>query len=353
MGYAEMLLEKYAADDRLRQDLTEIFNSAMRGKELTHQLLAFSRKQLLELNEIDLNGVISDLENMLRRLIREDIHIEYYLSQETAAIRADVNQIEQVIINLAVNAQDAMPNGGRLIIETSNEILDGAYLRKEREVDIVPGPYVLFSLTDTGSGIDDDKKEHIFDPFFTTKSKGKGTGLGLATVYGIVKQHNGYIWVYSEPDHGTTFKVYIPKAFGLESKKSETVDDTKTGQAAGETILIVEDDPAILELVQQMLQQHGYATIKTASPSECLEIATNFKHPIHLLLTDVVMPEMNGKEIYEKIREYYPNIKVLFMSGYTNDVIADRGILNRGTNLIEKPFSMKALLAKVREALDG
>ncbi len=352
MGYAEMLLDNYASDDRLRQDLTEIFNAAMRGKELTHQLLAFSRKQVLELNAIDLNRVIADLKNMLRRLIREDIHIEYHLSQDPATIRADSNQIEQVIINLAVNAQDAMPSGGRLIIETSDEILDDEYLRKERETEIVPGRYVLLSLTDTGSGIDEDKKEHIFDPFFTTKSKWKGTGLGLATVYGIVKQHNGYIWVYSEPDQGTTFKVYIPKAFEAENKKTETVAETKTGKVAGETILIAEDDPAILELVNQILEKHGYVTIKTSSPSACVEIAANYEHPLHLLLTDVVMPEMNGKEIYEKIRDYYPNIRVLYMSGYTDDVIADRGILNKGTNLIQKPFSMKALLVKVRETLD-
>ncbi|UCF94532.1 MAG: response regulator [Desulfobacterales bacterium] len=353
MGYSEMLLEDLASDDRGRQELNEIYKAAIRGRELTHQLLAFSRKQVLELQAIDLNSVISDLKNMLRRLIREDIQIEYRLRQSPCTIRADRNQIEQVIINLAVNAQDAMPNGGDLIIETSAAILDEGDPLPKGQMEIVAGPYVLLALTDTGSGIDEDTKEHIFEPFFTTKPKDKGIGMGLATVYGIVKQHSGHIRTHSEPNQGTTFKVYLPQASGRERKTTPKTAGIEMRKGAGETILVAEDDPPVLNLIRQILTKQDYRIIEASSAAHCLEIAGNCQEPIHLLLTDVVMPEMNGKELYEKIKEYYPEIKVLYISGYTDNLIADRGILRKGTHLIQKPFSMKALLTKIQEILDS
>jgi CheY-like chemotaxis protein len=286
---------------------------------------------------------------MLQRLIGEDIELQTVLSSSLHPAKADKGQIEQVLMNLAVNSRDAMPAGGKLTIETANVFLDGTYAKKHA-VELVPGPYVMLAVSDTGQGMDIETRKRIFEPFFTTKESGKGTGLGLATVFGIIKQHRGYIWIYSEPGQGTTFKVYLPHANDAIQASTATTKEPISIDGT-ETVLVVEDDEMVNELVCETLKARGYDVVAAQSPTEGLERASG-KATIHLLLTDVIMPEMNGKELYEKITVIHPNIRVIYMSGYTNNVIVHHGNLDEGVDFLQKPFTVQNLTRKVREVLD-
>jgi CheY-like chemotaxis protein len=286
---------------------------------------------------------------MLRRVIREDIELVTLLEEDLGRTRADVGQIEQVIMNLAVNARDAMPDGGKLTIETANVELDESYARSH--VDVKPGPYVMFSVSDTGVGMTPEVRERIFEPFFTTKEKSEGTGLGLATTYGIVKQIGGNIWVYSEQGKGSTFKIYLPRVNKpLEEVRKEVL---KGGVPRGnETILIVEDEEEVLKLAAKILERQGYKILQTSNGSEALVACEKHKSPIHLVLADVVMPGMGGSELVKLLEPLYPEIKILYMSGYTDNAIVCHGLLQKGVNYIQKPFTMEALVRKVRVVLD-
>jgi CheY-like chemotaxis protein len=311
--------------------------------------LAFGRKQVLETKPLNLNAVITNFKDMLVRLIGEDIHLKTVLGQDIGLVNADVSQIEQVLLNLAVNARDAMQQGGTLTVETSVVTLDEKYALSHAPV--VPGSYVMMSVSDTGCGMDAQTIGKVFEPFFTTKATGKGTGLGLAMVYGIVKQHSGYIWVYSEVARGTTFKIYLPRIQAAQAH--EIAPSTPPAVLTGrETILVVEDDPQVRGLVCEMLAQYGYTVIETGNVREALRLADE-PGTIHLVLTDIVMPEMSGRQVFESVAARRPGIKVLYMSGYTEDVIAHHGILDAGIHFIQKPFSGQKLSVKVREALDG
>ncbi len=348
LGYAEMLREDLAAEDTKLESVDEILNAGMKARDLVRQLLAFSRKQTLELKRIEINTVLKNFRKLLRRTIREDIAIKYNLEPAPLPVMADVNQMEQVIMNLAVNAADAMPTGGFLTIETARAALDEEYAGMRPGVK--PGDYLLLAVSDTGCGMDDYTRENIFEPFFSTKGE-QGTGLGLATVYGIIKQHNGNIWVYSEPDKGTTFKVYLPLAGDADVPSKALTKPTKNLKGS-EWVLLVEDDDQVRHLANAILNRQGYRVILAKGGTEAIKALEQHDGPLHLLLTDVVMPGMNGKELFEKLSKGYPDLKVLYMSGYTTNVIAHRGILDEGIQLIQKPFAVKALAAKVREVLD-
>jgi CheY-like chemotaxis protein len=349
-GYSDLLLEGLSTSDPARGHLEEIKRAGERAALLTRQLLAFSRKQILEPKVLDLNGVLDGLDKMLRRLIGEDIELATIRGPELGQVMADPGQIEQILMNLAVNARDAMPQGGKLTIETSNADLDDAYAR--RHAVVIPGRYVMLAVSDTGIGMDAETQSHIFEPFFTTKEKGKGTGLGLATVFGIVKQSRGNIWVYSEPGRGTTFKVYLPQV----KKAAERV---QAGQAPGradggsETILVVEDEESVRALAVRILQKHGYKVLETISVEQALVIGERYRMPIDLLLTDVVMPGMRGPELAERLARSHPEMKVLYMSGYTDNAIVNHGVLAAGTAFLQKPFTPGALARQVREVLQG
>lgn len=349
IGYIELNLIDLAPDSKLYADLILVRKAADRAADLTRQILAFSRQQVLELNLLDLNLVIADFKRMLQRLIGEDIELQAFLAPTLDPIKADKGQLEQVLMNLAINSRDAMPTGGKLTIETANAFLDEAYVGKYAG-DLTPGPYVMVAVSDTGHGIDAKTQKRIFDPFFTTKASGQGTGLGLATVFGIIKQHQGHVLVYSEPGNGTTFKIYLPKA----QETHQTVIATSIAPAfinGTETVLVVEDDEMVRKLVCETLEAHGYDVIEAQSPTHCLELASR-KATIHLLVTDVIMPEINGKELYQKMRAIHPNSKVLYMSGYTNNIIVHHGILGEGINFLQKPFTIHHLTRKVREILN-
>ena len=351
LGHAELLLNRpAAADPAVGDSLREIRKAGERAANLTRQLLAFGRKQVLEIKTIDLNRVIAGFEGMLTRLIRESIEVTTHLAPDLGSVKADPFQIEQVLLNLCINARDAMQDGGRLTIETTNVSLDEEYAKAHTGVR--PGPYVMLSVSDTGSGMDAEAVGKIFEPFYTTKEKGKGTGLGLSTVYGIVKQHGGNIWVYSEPGRGTTFKVYLPRVH--EPAEEEETAPPAAGRASREpeTVLVVEDDESVLDLVCRMLSGAGYDLIEARGGPEAVRLARERK-TIHLLLTDVIMPEMSGRVVRDQVAALHPDIKVLYMSGYTDDVVAHHGILEEGVHLLKKPFTAHALAAKVREALEG
>ncbi|MCA1959632.1 MAG: PAS domain S-box protein [Desulfomonile sp.] len=350
LGYANVLMQQIPHESRHQKKLIQIVRAAERAAGLTKQLLAFSRKQLLDVRVLDLNEVISGLEEMLHRLIGEDIELTTVYANDLGAVRADVGQVEQILMNLVVNARDAMPDGGELSIETANVTLDEEYARKHSEV--TPGPYIMVAVSDTGVGMDQATLARIFDPFFTTKAKGMGTGLGLSTVYGIVKQHHGHVAVYSEPGRGTTFKVYLPRAGAVLEREAQTVAP-EPRPVGNETILIVEDAEVVRDLVGDVLGMLGYVVLKAADPEEALRISDSHHGAIHLLLTDVVLPQMDGKSLHRRIASTRPDMKVMYMSGYTDNFIVHHGVLDRDVHFIQKPFSVDNLAKKVRKALDA
>jgi PAS domain S-box-containing protein len=350
LGHAHMLLEDTPADDARRSDLTEIKAAAQRAAGLTHQLLAFSRKQMLQPKVLDLNGVVGNLDKLLRRLIGEDVELCTVAGSGLGTVKADPGQIEQVIMNLAVNARDAMPRGGKLTIETANVELDGLYAREH--VSVQPGRYVMLAVSDTGVGMDDNVKAHLFEPFFTTKEPGKGTGLGLATVYGIVKQSGGNIWVYSEPGRGTTVKIYLPRVAAV-AEDVGAGPESQVSLAGSETILLVEDEEAVRRLASRVLKARGYTVLLAADGQEALETLQRHTGAIDLLITDVVMPRMSGRELVEHVVPRRPDTKVLYISGYTDDAVVRHGMLDEGVMFLQKPFTPGGLARKVREILNS
>ncbi len=350
-GYSEFLLDRLGPDPALRGPAQEIAGAAQRASSLTRQLLAFSRKQMMAPKILDLNEVITENLKMLTRVIGEDIDLVMVPAATLGAVRADAGQIDQVIMNLAVNARDAMPSGGKLTIETSNVSLDEEYSRFH--APLRPGDYVMLTISDTGMGMDSETQSHIFEPFFTTKGT-KGTGLGLSTVYGIIKQSGGYIWVYSESGKGTTFKIYLPRVpERTESPAVVSTAESVATEPGTETILLVEDETNLRYLARQFLEKQGYRVIEAADGAVAMQIAVAHEGMIHLLLTDVIMPGMNGRELAQRISEIRPNTKVLYMSGYTENVIGHNGTLDAGVRLLQKPFTLRELKSKVREVLDS
>jgi PAS domain S-box-containing protein len=347
LGYGEMLLGDFGATDSRRRRVELILQAAFRSRDLVRQLLAFSRKQSMQYKAINLNRAVADFEKLMRRTIREDIEISVILAADIPPIMADIGQIEQVIMNLAVNAADAMPEGGRLTIETALSLLDETDMAVHPEGK--PGRYVKLTVSDTGCGMDEETREHLFEPFFSTKGD-QGTGLGLATVHGIVKQHRGTIRVHSEPKKGASFEIYLPFQEDLAMEK-ETGGETDSLSGGAETILLVEDNEQVRDLTHDVLTELGYGVLVAKSAAEALRILDSNGAPVHLLLTDVIMPGMNGKELFTRAAEKRPNLRVLYMSGYTDNVIAHQGVLNEGVHFIQKPFTLNALLLSVKEAL--
>jgi PAS domain S-box-containing protein len=349
-GYSEFLLDRLGAEAELRGPAQEIANAAERATSLTRQLLAFSRKQMLAPKVLDLNAVVTENLKMLTRLIGEDIDLVMAPGSEIGAVKADPGQIEQVIMNLAVNARDAMPGGGKLTIETSNVTLDEDYARFHAPLQ--PGEYVMLAISDTGIGMDADTQSHIFEPFFTTKGV-KGTGLGLSTVYGIIKQSGGYLWVNSEKEKGTTFTIYLPRVVdvGEVAEATGAVATVKADQGV-ETILVVEDEAILRQLTKQYLQAQGYTVLEAPEGGAAMQIVNQHAGPIHLLLTDVIMPGMNGRELAQRVTAVRPATRVLYMSGYAESAVGENGELEEGITLLPKPFTLPALKAKVREMLD-
>lgn len=348
MGYTDLALAKVSVDDPLYRNFIEIQAASLRSTNIIRQLLAFSRKQLIAPEPSMLNELITDLLRMLGRLIGEDIELKFLPSGDLWNIWIDPTQVSQILTNLAVNARDAITNVGSVTIETSNVVLDETYRKVFSYV--IPGEYVLLSFSDTGHGIDSAIKDRIFEPFFTTKESGKGTGLGLSTVYGIVKQNNGYIHVYSELNMGTTFKIYFPRFYGEKETAVEKI--RKVVMEGTETILIVEDYEEILYLAMEILENYGYKVLSARNPEEAVMKSEQYKDKIHLLITDVIMPSMNGRDLDDRIKISRPDIKTLFMSGYTADIIAQRGVIDQGVAFLQKPFSVESLIIKVRSVLD-
>ena len=349
-GYTSLMLRKMGPSDPLREKAEGVKEAADRAAELTRQLLAFSRKQILQPRVIDLNELIRGTGKMLRALISEDYEIVTALPPGVGRINADPGQVEQILMNLLVNARDAMPGGGKIVIETADVDLGGDYA--STHIAASPGPYVMLAVTDSGTGMDAETQKHIFEPFFTTKDVSKGTGLGLATVYGIVKQSGGSIWVYSEPGAGTTFKIYLPRV--EEEAEAGSSQEKQSSRATGsETVLLVEDDPAVGAFARDVLEECGYRVLVAAGPDEALRLCEGHDGPVQLLLTDVVMPRMNGRQLALAAAELRPGMRVLYMSGYTDDAILRRGLLDPDLPFIQKPFTPDALEVKVREVLDS
>jgi PAS domain S-box-containing protein len=349
-GYTDLLLEDLPLDDPRRLDVDEIHRAADRAAALTQQLLAFSRRQVLQPKVIDLNALVSNVERLLRRLLGEDVLLATALASDVGRVRADPGQLEQVIVNLAVNSRDAMPGGGRLTIETSNVDLDAAYAAEHRTV--VPGRFVVIAVSDTGSGMSADTQSHMFEPFFTTKEVGKGTGLGLATAYGIVKQSGGSIWVYSELGHGTTIKVYLPRVDEPPEPLPAPAITDPASLRGSETILVVEDEPAVRSVARQVLARQGYTVLEAPDGQTALTMIAAGGPRVDLVLTDVVMPGMSGRALADQLARRCPGLRVLFMSGYTDDAIVRHGMLEPGLAYLQKPFRPDALAQKVREVLN-
>jgi PAS domain S-box-containing protein len=348
-GYSGLLLRSLALDDdERRNDVEEIIVAADRATSLTGQLLAFSRKQILQPTLLDLNYLVAGTSRMLRRLIGEDIDFLTVLAPDLASVRGDAGQIEQIVVNLAVNARDAMPRGGRLVIETSHVELDDSYV--EQHVGVQPGSYVMLAVSDTGIGMEAKTLERVFEPFFTTKARGKGTGLGLATVYGIVKQSGGHVWAYSEIGRGTTFKVYLPRAEGVPDTDARAAA-RETPQEGTETVLLVEDERAVRFVSRTILEKAGYKVLDADDPAYAEAIFAQHGASIDLLVTDVVMPGGSGPGLFKRLTLLRPGLKVLFMSGYTDDAVVLQDELEPGITFLQKPFTTQALLHKVREAL--
>ena len=349
LGYSHLLRDQLGPDDARRQDVEEIRMATERAVSLTRQLLAFSRKQMLRPVVLDLNAELTSMDKMLRRLIGEDIELVAALPPTLGRVKADPSQIEQVIMNLAVNARDAMPGGGKLTLETSDVELAQPHSREG--VTVPAGAYVQLVVRDTGIGMDATTRAHLFEPFFTTKEVGKGTGLGLATVYGIVKQSGGYVWADSEPGQGTTFKIYLPQ---VAEEPEPAAAAAPTGPVHGsETVLLVEDEEPVRALARKVLEAHGYTVLEARRGDDALGLASRHDGPIGLLLSDVIMPGMNGRELAQRLTSLRREMKVLYISGYTDNAIVSQGTLERGTALLQKPFSPEALTRKVREVLDG
>jgi PAS domain S-box-containing protein len=349
MGYSDLMAKRLAAEDPLRRNVQEIQKAAERASILTKQLLAFSRRQVLQPRVHDLHHTITEVESMLQRVIGEDVDLVIVLREGVGKVKADPGQVQQVLINLAVNGRDAMPDGGSLTIETANVDLSVDYAG--RHLGVAPGPYVLMAVSDTGVGMTAEVQAHIFEPFFTTKGPEKGTGLGLATVYGIVKQSGGNIWVYSEPGKGTTFKVYLPRV--AETETGAVIrDPPDLPERIHETVLLVEDDDKVREVVAMVLRDAGYAVLEARSGALALAHADGRSEPIHLVITDLVMPGMNGRELVERWRARHPETRALFMSGYTDATAYSQGGLPVGAAFIQKPFAPSALARRVREVLE-
>ncbi|MGH9750263.1 MAG: response regulator [Candidatus Polarisedimenticolia bacterium] len=346
-GHAELLLSRAPAGDRTRKDLDEIRKAGERAATLTRQLLAFSRKQVLQPRVVNLNGVVQDMLKMLRRLIGEDIELATLLPADLGRTKVDPGQLEQVIMNLAVNSRDAMPRGGTLTLETGNAELDAQFARVHPPT--VPGRYVVLAVTDTGVGMDKETRARVFEPFFTTKEPGKGTGLGLATVYGIVKQSGGYVWVESEPGRGTVFTIYLPRVD--EAADHAAAAGPAVSGPGTETVLVLEDEPTLREVVRQSLESRGYKVLLAESGAEALAICASHPGPIHLMVADVVLPVMDGRATADRAVPLRPELRVLYMSGYTDEAILHHGVLDPGVAFLHKPFTPDALLTKVREVL--
>jgi signal transduction histidine kinase len=348
MGYSQLSLEQLPADNPVRQNLEEISKAGEMAASLTRQLLALSRKQVMQPTVLDLNSVVPSMEKMLKRTIGEDIEMSTILQPDLGNVNADPGQMEQVIMNLVINARDAMPDGGKLTIKTADIYLDETFAR--HHIGVTPGPHVMLTVRDTGSGIDGSTQKHIFEPFFTTKEIGKGTGLGLSTVYGIIKQSAGTIWVESQVGKGTTFKIYLPRVY---EDAEEHKHSTRSNQVpyGNETILLVEDADLVRHLAKEVLENKGYRVQEATSGRDALRISEQNQGPIDLLLTDVVMPEMNGHELASRLSSVRPEMRVLYMSGYTSDEIVHHGVLEQGIDFIQKPFSPEVLTLKVQEVL--
>jgi len=348
LGHNEITLRGLPADHPLRDGIEEVAKAAERAAALTRQLLTFSRKQVLQPRVLDLNAIVADMEKMLRRLIGEDIELLTRLQPDLGATKADPSQIEQVLMNLVMNARDAMPAGGRLIIETANVAPDEIHDWRRKKG--APEPYVLLAVSDNGTGMDAETRSHIYEPFFTTKECSKGTGLGLSTVYGIVKQSGGHIWVYSEPGRGSVFRIYLPRAAGAaEELKPPEPNAPQNGQ---ETILLVEDEDSVRDFVRRILEGKGYRVRATGLPAEALQLAELHRGAIDLLIADVIMPEINGGELAQKVIALHPETKVLFISGYPHHSLGRFGVIEPGKTFLEKPFSAEALASHVRQLLD-
>jgi two-component system cell cycle sensor histidine kinase/response regulator CckA len=348
MGYCELLEERFAPEDSNRRMVEQIHNAADRASALTQQLLAFSRRQVLRPLVLDLNALVTGMVTMLRRLIGENIEVATSLLPDLGHVKADPTQIEQILMNLAVNGRDAMPGGGTITIETTNVELNDSHARQHAEVK--PGSYVMLAVSDTGVGMDGETQARIFEPFFTTKQRGRGTGLGLSTVYGIVKQSAGYIWAYSEPGRGTTFKIYLPCVKGeLEVLRWEK----PLSVHGSETILLVEDNELLRELAREMLEEFGYAVLDSGCPSDAIRTAEQHEGPIALLITDLVLPQVNGRVLAEQLTAVRPEMKVLYTSGYRDHASVEQGELEAGCPFLEKPFTKDDLAKRVRELLDS
>ena len=348
IGYTEMALDKIASDNPLYADLTEIMDAAKRSKELTRQLLAFARRQSIAPKLLNINEIVRSMIKMLLPIIGEDIELVWLPGKGIWTIQIDPSQIDQILANLCVNARDAISSTGKIIIETANTVLDETYCSLHQ--GFVPGEFVKLTVSDDGEGMDATILSNIFEPFFSTKAIGCGTGLGLATVYGIVKQNKGFINAYSEPGHGTTFRIYLPRVTGASTKKIHKPPPAPM-KGKNETVLVVEDNAAILKLTQRMLKKLGYRVLAANSPQDAITLAQNHPEPIDLLLTDVIMPESNGRDLAHRIEGICPGIKVLYMSGYTSNVIVNRGVLDEDVVLLQKPFSKNELAAKVKDVL--
>jgi PAS domain S-box-containing protein len=347
-GYNCMILDDLSPLDPLRGCAEEVLKAADRAAALTRQLLAFSRRQVMQPCVMNINTAVVHTEKMLRRLIGEDVELVLSLREDAGNIKADPNHIEQAIVNLALNARDAMPEGGRITVETANAHLDETYARTH--LGVKPGEFVMVAVSDTGHGMDAETRRRLFEPFFTTKEKGKGTGLGLATVYGVVKQLGGDIWVYSEPGQGTTFKLYFPRV--TENASLPAASPVEADRAPStEAILVVEDEQAVRDLTVKILRKLGHTVLAAANGTEAIEIATSHSGPIALLLTDVVMPNMSGRQVAEHLLKLRPELKVLYLSGYTDNTVVHHGVLEDGVEFLPKPFSREALARKIRDVL--